>query len=275
MQTIAVLLTVYNRKEKTILCLQNLYAQLPINGYEVDVYMTDDGSTDGTSEYVAEQFHKVNIIHSKGVLFWNRGMFTAWKAAANNKDYDYYLWLNNDTYIFDGAIKKMLYSSKKRNESIIVATVCSKYNSHEITYGAFSFDDKFIIPNAEEQECKCFNGNCVLVPKCVYKKIGNLDWHYRHAIGDLDYGYRARKAGFKIYCSPEYLGYCESNPKLPIWTCSKTPLKKRLRNLYSPLGYAEPWPFFYYEWKNINPYEAIKHLISIHIRVLFPKLWER
>ena len=46
---------------------------------------------------------------------------------------------------------------------------------------------------------KSFNGNCVLIPQCVFKKVGNLDWTYRHAIGDIDYGYRVRKAGFKNY----------------------------------------------------------------------------
>ena len=242
----------------------------------VNVYMTDDGSTDGTFEDITKQFPKVHIIHSNGNLFWNRGMFTAWKTAASYIDYDYYLWLNNDTFIFNGTVKKMLYSSnKKRNKSIIVAAVCSKYSPHEITYGAFSFNNKLIVPNGKEQECKCFNGNCALIPKCIYKKIGNLDWHYHHAIGDLDYGYRARKAGFKIYCSSEYLGYCENNSNPPMWACSDIPFFKRLKNLYSPLGYAEPWPFFYYEWKNINFYKAIKHLISIHLRVLLPKLWEK
>ena len=34
MMTVAVLLTVYNRKEKTILCLHKLYTQLPIDGYD-------------------------------------------------------------------------------------------------------------------------------------------------------------------------------------------------------------------------------------------------
>ena len=56
MKTIAVLLTVFNRKEKTIQCLKRLYNILPLEGYLVDVYLTDDGRTDGTPEAAAEQF---------------------------------------------------------------------------------------------------------------------------------------------------------------------------------------------------------------------------
>lgn len=48
MQTIAILLTVFNRKEKTVKCLQHLNIQLPLQGYKTDIYLTDDGCTDGT-----------------------------------------------------------------------------------------------------------------------------------------------------------------------------------------------------------------------------------
>lgn len=46
-KTLAVLITVHNRKEKTLKCLQLLHAQLPMEGYQVDIYLTDDGCTDG------------------------------------------------------------------------------------------------------------------------------------------------------------------------------------------------------------------------------------
>ena len=103
MQTIAVLLTVFNRKDKTLECLKRLYSQLPINGYQVDVYLTDDGCTDGTSEAVASQFPEVHIIQGSGNLYWNRGMYAAWREAAKN-DYDYYLWLNDDTYVYSNML---------------------------------------------------------------------------------------------------------------------------------------------------------------------------
>ena len=45
MKTIAVLLTVFNRKEKTIQCLKRLYNILPLEGYLVDVYLTDDSAS--------------------------------------------------------------------------------------------------------------------------------------------------------------------------------------------------------------------------------------
>ena len=61
MKSIAVLLTVFNRKEKTLQCLGNLYKQLPIQGYSVDIYLTNDGCTDSTPEAIAQKFPEVNI----------------------------------------------------------------------------------------------------------------------------------------------------------------------------------------------------------------------
>lgn len=274
MKIIAILLTVHNRKEKTLLCLQNLYRQELPYGYAMDVYLTNDGCTDGTPETVAEQFSQVNIINGDGDLFWNRGMYTAWKEATERKDYDFYLWLNDDTFLMPGCLLEMLHDIEEcADKAIIVATMRSK-DDEKPTYGGHSMDGKgIVVPNGTLQECSTMNGNCVLIPRNVYRVCGNLDRTFRHAIGDLDYGYRARKAGFKVYASKKYLGFCELNPRLPKWARRDVPFKERLQNLYSPLGYAEPIPFFHYECRNFGMTTAIKHFLSIHLRVLFPGLW--
>lgn len=273
MKTIAILLTVFNRKDKTIKCLEKLYEQLPIEGYEVNIYLTNDGCTDGTPEAVKKRFPQVKIVDSQGNLFWNRGMYMAWETAAKEKDYDFYLWLNDDSFIKDKAIETLLKDSNTvDNKAIIVAAMQSEI-THKTTYSGHNKNGK-VNPNGELQQCETFNGNCVLVPQIIFHQVGNLDWRFHHAIGDLDYGYRAKAMGFKIYVSSTYLGYCENNPKPPIWTRKEVSLIKRLKNLYSPLGYAEPLPFFHFEKRNFGVVIAVKHFISIHLRVFFPSLWK-
>lgn len=274
MKNIAVLLTVFNRKAKTLQCLENLYKQIPVNGIKVDVYLTNDGCTDGTPEAVAENFPQVNIIHADGNLFWNRGMHLAWKIAVDTKNYDAYIWLNDDTFIYKQSLNNMLLHYEETNKNaIIVAAISSSVNKKIVTYSGHKKGNK-IYPNGKLQECDTMNGNFVLIPKIVFQSIGNLDWSFRHAIGDLDYGYRARKAGFKIFVSRSFLATCELNPQLPKWARKDIPFKERIKNLYSPLGYAEPIPFFKYELRNFGLITAIKHFISIHIRVIFPILWK-
>ncbi len=76
---------VFNRKDKTIECLRRLYNQLPIKDYIVDVYLTNDGCTDGTPEAVKQLFPQVHIIDGDGSLFWNRGMYIAWQESSKKK----------------------------------------------------------------------------------------------------------------------------------------------------------------------------------------------
>lgn len=273
LRKIAVLLTVFNRKDKTLECLKRLYAQLPLDGYQVDVYLTNDGCTDGTPEAVKKQFPDVNIINGSGNLYWNRGMYTAWQEAAK-KDYDFYLWLNDDTMLLPNSLETMIANSESRENKAIIVAAIKAVEGNNTTYSGHN-KNGLITPNGNLQPCDTFNGNCVLIPRYVFLKIGNLDWKFRHAIGDLDYGYRAKKAGIEIFVSSSYLGECNNNPKLPAWARKEVPLIKRMKNLYSPLGYAEPIPFFYFEKRNFGLITAIKHFITIHIRVLFPQLWKK
>jgi GT2 family glycosyltransferase len=146
---IAVLLTCHNRKDITIACLASLFKNaLPI-GYSLDVFLVDDGSTDGTSHAVRECYPQVNIIKGDGNLYWNRGMHKAWVDASSTKDYDYYLWLNDDTFIFEHTLETMLSSAgSTNNQAIIVAASCSKI-SGELTYFGFLTSGEKIKPTNE------------------------------------------------------------------------------------------------------------------------------
>jgi len=90
-----VLLTCFNRKEKTLACLKSIYFQMPVKELELVIYLVDDGSTDGTGEAVADEFPEVKILYGDGSLYWNGGMSLAWHTAALDY-FDYYIWMNDD-----------------------------------------------------------------------------------------------------------------------------------------------------------------------------------
>ena len=203
-------------------------------------------------------------------------MHTAWKAAAKHKAYDLYLWINDDTVLFKNALQIILQAAQETNfSSIVCGNTCSEIDG-SITYGGRGNTNEagILVPNGQLQECTIINGNFLLVPKIIYETIGNIDWAFRHAIGDFDYGLRAIKSGFKNYVAYAYVGTCELNPTLPKWCLKETPIKKRFELLYSPLGYAEPIPFFIYEKRHFGLLTAIKHFITINLRALIPQLWK-
>ena len=270
----AVLITCYNRVSITLLCLENLFkVELPLDVI-LDVYLVDDKSPDHTGGIVKKQYPDINVIEGTGSLYWNRGMYLAWKTAANAYDYDCYLWLNDDIILFPAAIKEMLFSSEKLNKmSIIVGSTCSQKNG-EFTYGGYLLDKRKIFPDNTLQKCDIFCGNCVLIPGDVFHVLGNLDPFFHHAIGDLDYGFRARKAGVKCYVFEKYVGYCEMHETFPDWCLKEVPLVQRLRSLYSPLGNSQPYYYFRYELRNFGIHIALLHLLTIHLRLVFPQLWK-
>jgi GT2 family glycosyltransferase len=274
---IAILLTCHNRKEKTICCLRSLFACTVPENCDFSVYLVDDGSTDGTSESIRNNFPKVKIIQGNGNLFWNRGMNLAWNTAAKERNYDFYLWLNDDTNLYSNALMELIQVAQtKSNESIVCGSTCAINNKEHITYSGGKFVNGIVhlTPNGKIQECECFNGNIVLIPKHVFEKIGFNDFFYNHSFGDLDYGLTAKNKGIKSFVSPSILGECDEHlEKNPIWNNPKYTMKKRWQSLHSPLG-LNPKELFHFNKKHFGIIFAIRRHISIYVRILFPKLWQ-
>lgn len=279
MKNIAVLITCHNRIEKTLSCLKHLFEADVSSEHILEVFLVDDGSTDGTSSMVSKQFPTVKIYKGNGNLYWNGGMYLAWEYASNEYNYDYYLWLNDDTFIEKITIEKLIESAESLSNKSIICACIRSLDKKKWTYGGFKMLSRRriikLLPNGHLQACDLTNGNCVLVPKFVFESVGNLDPIFSHAIGDFDYSLRAKKLGVQSFVSAEYLGYCDQNPLPPNWCLPEVPLYKRIKNLYSPLGNSHPKLFFIFELRHRGIIIAIEHFITIHLRLLFPFMWKR
>lgn len=270
--TYAVILTCFNRKDTTLRCLKQLCQQKTSGN--MDVFLCDDASTDGTSEAVQKQFPKVHIVRGNGNLFWNRGMLAAWEEACATKQYDAYIWLNDDVALYDDAIAEMMEcSSLCDDKSIICGAFCT--NDGKFSYGGKTKDNFSLIPNGKLQSVYWLNGNCVLVPNFVVKKIGLLDGMFQHHMGDFDYGLRAKEAGIGVYTSRKYVGECAQNPMASSrGRKSGKTLHQRFKILYSPLG-DNPIINFKYTRKHFGLIKAISIFISLHINnLLSDRLYE-
>lgn len=267
-ETIAVLMTVHNRKEKTINCLRALHKN-HLDGIKIEVFLTDDGCTDGTSQAILAEFSATHIVKGDGNLFWNRGMFAAWETAAKTNP-EFYLWLNDDTILMDDAIARLVKCSiKQKNRNIIVGATFD--DKGELSYGGRKNDKKhsIIAPLAEQiTECSTFNGNIVLIPKFVFDMVGFNDSYFHHSFGDIEYGLRAGRLGIKSYIAPGFYGVCNRNNPIPIFRRKQFSIWKRYKLLYSPLGY-NPLEDFHLNRKYYPKYKAIIWFIKLHLNVLF------
>lgn len=270
---LATLITSHNRKIKTLECVQSLSEQILPDNIIIDIFLTDDGSTDGTASSIIEFYPQVTIVNGDGTLFWNRGMYVAWVEASKHKDYDYYLWLNDDTVLNNDAIQQLLVSSKqKRDCSIIVGTTSNKWDNSKFTYGGRKKDSSLISPSDRILQCEHFNGNIVLIPRLVYSLVGKNDPVFHHALGDFDYGLRAKKFGIDSYVAPGILGECNEHDRLPMWCDPGVSFSKRWKAFRKPLGH-NPEEYFIFEKRHKGLIMAIFHYFTNHLRVIMPSLW--
>jgi GT2 family glycosyltransferase len=213
---IAVLMTCHNRKAETLRTLAALFQQ---QGYSVEhltVYLVDDGSLDGTATAVQDLYPQVIVLPGTGELFWNGGMRLAFEQAIL-QEYDFHLWLNDDTTLYPDAIVRLLTTFNQLVQSCdregIVSGATQDAQTHRITSGGFclmrpEFLMRFelIEPHSDAISCDTISGNCVLIPRSIVQALDNLKPYFSHFLGDLDYGLRARKLGHPIWIAPGYVG---------------------------------------------------------------------
>lgn len=234
--SLAVLIASHNRREATLECLSTLYSQ-SLFPTSLSVFLVDDGSTDGTADSVRTAFPHVTVIEGDGSLYWCQGMEVAWREALA-LGYDGYLWLNDDVELYGDAFSVLLSSvehllSTGDWPAVLVGSLCDP-RSGALTYGGVRLTSSWrparvarVKPSQTQLlPVDTFNGNFVFVPQGVVDVVGTLD-AFSHAIGDLDYGLRVRKAGFPVYLLPGYVGSCVDPPRPPL-TLSTINLPKGL-----------------------------------------------
>ena len=283
MNTIAILITSYNRKEKTIYCLKNLFHSPNQEVYyTIKVYLVDDGSIDGTASAIRKEFPEVIIIQGTGNLFWAGGMRLAWQTAKDFDEYNYFLLLNDDTILLPNKITDLINSNKKCKaamikEGITIGTTIDA-ESGKITYGGRLLRNKFspksdkVFKDNVDMPCDLGNANIMLVPKAIVDEIGILSTFFTHGLADFDYTLRAKQAGFWVLVAPFICGYCK-NDHGKRWKSSDSTLKERIQFMHNPKGLA------YHEYMNLLkthfPYYLPVAFVKLWIKTLFPFLYDR
>ncbi|SMC54845.1 glycosyltransferase family 2 protein [Cellulophaga tyrosinoxydans] len=280
MLNIAILLTCFNRKAKTLAALNTLKEAIKIveQNCKITVYLTDDGSTDGTSEAVALNFPEVKILLGTGTMYWAGGMRNSWNEALKG-NYDGYLLLNDDTELFNNVFKVLIETheyclSNYKKGGIYIGSTQDKKTS-KLSYGGNIFTNRNkgkyvkVIPNEKEpQKCELGNANIMYVDQSVIKEIGILSDGFVHGLADFDYTLKAIKKGIPVLVAPYYLGFCTNDHGDKYSKFVNSSLIERLKFLYNPIGLDFKSHLQY--MKNNFPLRLPVVFFMGYFKVLFP-----
>ena len=217
-------------------------------------------------------YPSINVIYGNGKYFWSGGTRKLWEFASTKKDYDYYVWLNDDSILFKNAFSVIYNDLNDKKSSIILGTfISSNQNLNEITYGGRDKQLTLLKPSGEPQECSLINGNFVFIPKEVFKKVGFLSKMFTHNYGDTDYGLRAIKKKFKLFIASEVVVICNKN-EIELWRRPNTRFFSRLKSFYKSKNFIIT-EVMYFQLIHFGFFAFLKHFIGVFLIIFSPKIY--
>jgi GT2 family glycosyltransferase len=206
MDKVCIIIPVHNRLQFTIKCIQSL-ERLDYNS--MDIVVIDDGSSDGTTNYLKNHFASVIILQGDGNLWWSGAVNKGIKYAILNQ-YNYILLLNNDNIVLDSGYLKNIVESSKTNENKIIGSVVKhsdnrykfRFLGGNVSYwtGFIRLYDESVLRIGKDCfETEWLGGMGVLVPINYFCKFGLFDEKYfPHYSGDQDYWFKLQSHGIKL-----------------------------------------------------------------------------
>ncbi|MCX7640666.1 MAG: glycosyltransferase family 2 protein [Pyrinomonadaceae bacterium] len=217
---VCVVTTVHNRRDITLLCLKSL-AKVNKEGLNVHIIVVDDGSTDGTSKAISEQFPEVEIVKGDGNLWYTEGMNVGINAAFKHNPK--YILMINDDQIFDVDFLQYMVETAEKNEKSIVGALLLLWDQpHKVFQVApiwktwlggwrhWRHQTVWSVPE-RPWEVELIVGNCILIPTEAIKEAGLMDSRRFPNFGDAEYTPRLRKKGWRLILDPRAKVFVQPN----------------------------------------------------------------
>lgn len=208
MSKILVIIPHFNKLSLLKECIYHLECQ---SFKTFDIMIVDNGSDDGSAEYLFDISNKNSSIHYT-LLNENMGFAYAVNKGLEysiNNNYDYSILLNNDAFVQEDFVNKLYFSIITSKSIFAVSSLMLRFDDKDkidsfgdyYTLFGWSFqghigEDYRDIENDEEAFSAC--GGAAIYNNEIIKKIGGFDDKFFAYLEDIDISYRARLNGYKI-----------------------------------------------------------------------------
>lgn len=219
---LSVVIVNYNTKALLRDCLRSVLDSRGLNG--LDVIVVDNASTDGSADMVREEFPQVRLIASPVNGGYSYANNLGLRAAQPSR---YYLLLNPDTVVPPSALADMVAYMDSRPDAGVAgprlvladgsldlacrrgfpAPMVSLYRLSGLSrlfpkstrFGRYNMT--FLDPD-DEAEVDSVVGAFMMVRAEAMEQAGLLDETFFMYGEDLDWAYRIRQKGWKVYYNP-------------------------------------------------------------------------
>jgi len=219
-------------------CLRSIYSGTHATQFEVIV--SDNGSTDGTVEFIREAFPGVRVIENGANLRFSKGNNVGIQASTG----EYVLILNPDTIIHAGSFDRWIdFADKHPEAGGFGCRVLNPDGSYQVSGRPFPtiwrewlaalylrplgylsdifISDRYVRWKGDtERTIDWQSGCCLMVREELLKQLGGFDEQFQYYYEDLDLCHRVWIAGYPILYTPEvtitHLGGQSTTERFPI-----------------------------------------------------------
>lgn len=213
---ISTIIITFNSQNQIEECFKSLEINKKI---QLEILVVDNNSIDKTCQIIQKKFFHVKLIKNKA----NIGFAKACNQGAKIAKGKYLLFLNPDTIVKPGCIEKVVdFLEKKKDAAVVGCKMLNTDGSLQSSCGNFPSISNIILDRipiinkifktvlirqedfyTKEQNLDWVSGAFFLVKKDVFFKLGGFNERYFMYIEEIDFCYRAKKAGYKIYYNPK------------------------------------------------------------------------
>ena len=217
---LSVIIISFNTKKLLRGCLDSVYET--IKGLNMEVFVVDNASTDGSPEMVEALFPEVRLIRNMG----NIGFAAANNIAISASKGRYILFLNSDVVLRDRAVINLIDHLESHQEAAAAGPKVLN-NDGSLQFKGFSFPSFSFAATVLFGVERLFNekllyrflphlfwdkdlarvvdfvpGCCFLVRRSALDSVGLFSEEYFMYFEDADWCYRARKKGYEVWYLP-------------------------------------------------------------------------
>lgn len=205
---VSIIVPVYNRLRHTAVCLNAVLRQL--SSIPCEVIVVDDGSTDGTVEYL-DSCSGIRVIRHDE----NLGFVQSVNDGADVARGRYLHLLNNDTIVLPGWMPSLIRTFESRDNVAAVGSQLRAPDRSISEAGALVWRDgntaRFMRGRAPSDPGAAFprevdycSGASLMIRSDVFRELGGLSPEFAPAYyEDVDLCFRIRAAGYRVLYQPD------------------------------------------------------------------------